>query len=72
MGFVVDDDSPESGQPLQHAVDRGLETSEAEVAAWGMSKLGAASQRIGRSAAASGTSSSYEMVEDPPSSSRLP
>ena len=72
VGFVVDDDSPESGQPLQPAVDRGLETSEAEVAAWGVSKLGAASQRVGRSAAASGTSSSYEMVEEPPSSFEPP
>ena len=63
VGFV--DDSEESWwQPPQPSVDRGLETVRVAAAARarGTSKLGAASLGPGRSTA-SGTSSSYEMVE---------
>ena len=61
VGFV--DDSEESQwQPPQPSVDRGLETVRVAAAARGTSKLGAASLGPGRSTA-SGTSSSYEMIE---------
>ena len=61
VGFV-DVDSEESGWQLPRpAVDRGLETGAA-AAAGGFDKIGAASHGPGRSTA-SGTSSSYEMVD---------
>ena len=73
VGFV--DDSEESWwQPPQPSVDRGLETVRVAAAAGGTSKLGAASLGPGRSTA-SGTSSSYEMVEmveGPPPALRSP